>query len=145
MRGWKIVPRPDTLGSSVTRPSIYYSVLVIEDDAATREAIALALVEARCVVTVVSEGRAALGYLRAGHRVDVILLDLVMAGMDGWAFLEARQRDPDLAAIPVVVVSGHSGRMHHARAAGVAAVLAKPVDPDVMARAIARYARCALS
>jgi CheY-like chemotaxis protein len=59
--------------------------------------------------------------LRSGLRRDVILLDLMMPIMDGWTFREEQSRDPELASIPVVVVTAaHS--------------LHKPID----ARAIVR-------
>jgi CheY-like chemotaxis protein len=39
------------------------------------------------------------------RRPSVVLLDVVMPGMDGWAVLEALRADPDLAAVPVIMVS----------------------------------------
>ena len=51
------------------------------------------------------DGAAALALLRAGAMPDVILLDLVMPGMDGFGFLAARAADPALRDIPVILAT----------------------------------------
>lgn len=51
-----------------------------------------------------SDGQEALEVLQE-HRVDVILLDLVMPNMDGFQFLVQKNRDPALSPIPTIVVS----------------------------------------
>jgi signal transduction histidine kinase/CheY-like chemotaxis protein len=60
--------------------------------------------EQRYRVLEAGDGRQALQILRE-QRPDVILLDLVMPEMDGFAFLEARSQDPALLEIPVIVIS----------------------------------------
>jgi CheY-like chemotaxis protein len=77
-----------------------------------------------------ANGREALDYLRGGGDADVILLDLRMPVMDGWAFRREQREDPGLASIPVVVLSGieadHSGL-------GAAAAFRKPVSfPEIV-------------
>jgi CheY-like chemotaxis protein len=81
------------------------SVLVVDDDEALREAVAEALADEGFTVSCCAHGQDALTVLRSGLRPDVILLDLMMPVMDGWAFREEQSRDPALAAIPVVVVT----------------------------------------
>jgi CheY-like chemotaxis protein len=73
-----------------------------------------------------ANGSEALSYLRAGGRASVILLDLRMPVMDGFAFREAQRGDPALAEIPVVVLSGIEGA--HAEALDAAAAFQKPVS-----------------
>jgi CheY-like chemotaxis protein len=51
-------------------------------------------------------GREALAYLRGGGDASVIVLDLRMPVMDGWTFRIEQRRDPVLADIPIVVLSG---------------------------------------
>lgn len=51
-----------------------------------------------------NSGKQGLTLLRE-HRPDLVLLDLVMPGMTGYAFLELKNRDPDLRAIPVIAIS----------------------------------------
>jgi CheY-like chemotaxis protein len=66
----------------------------------------------------------------------VILLDLMMPVMDGWEYREQQRRDPDLTAIPVVVLSAVA-RSH--RSIDAAEVLAKPFDLDALLAAVRRH------
>ena len=63
---------------------------------------------------------------------DLMLLDLVMPGMDGFAFLEWRKGAPAFSRLPVVVLSGLGDKTQLARAMALGAdsYLAKPADFD---------------
>jgi len=65
----------------------------------------------------VGDGAEALAYLRRAPAPSSIVLDLTMPGMDGWAFLEERNRDRALRSIPVIVLSGLRGVEERVRAA----------------------------
>ena len=69
-------------------------------------------------------GQAALDLLRSGIRPRAILLDLMMPVMDGWAFRREQLRDPQLAHIPVIVLSA----LHHGWVEGIPPTLPKPID-----------------
>jgi CheY-like chemotaxis protein len=58
---------------------------------------------------------------------NLIILDLMMPGMDGWTVLTKLQHKPSLADVPVIILSGASG-LEMAMSLGAAAVLFKPVD-----------------
>jgi len=73
-----------------------------------------------------NNGQEALDYLRNGGSASVILLDLRMPVMDGWAFRKEQKSDPGLAEIPVVVLTGIEGE--HMRDLGAAAAFHKPVS-----------------
>jgi CheY-like chemotaxis protein len=81
------------------------SILVVEDDPALRDTLVWVLNLSGYAAVPATDGRQALDYLRAGLRPSLILLDLHMPGMDGWAFRAEQRRDPALAPIPVIVVS----------------------------------------
>jgi CheY-like chemotaxis protein len=81
-------------------------VLVIDDDAAVRGTIARFLTFEGFAVVQAGNGQEALTYLRTGGLASVILLDLRMPVMDGWAFRREQRLDPLLEKIPVVVLSG---------------------------------------
>jgi CheY-like chemotaxis protein len=68
-------------------------------------------------------------------RPDAILLDILMPDFDGWAVLEALQRDPVTAPIPVVILSIIDEKKR-ALEAGAAGVVAKPVDRAELLRAV---------
>src|SRR5262245_65206359 len=80
-------------------------ILVVEDNSFTRDALLMLLCEKGYEVEGAADGQEALAGLGRGERPCLILLDLAMPRMNGWQFLEERQRDPALAAIPVVVLS----------------------------------------
>jgi CheY-like chemotaxis protein len=116
-------------------------ILVVDDDAAIREALTAVLEDEGYAVRTAANGRDALQLLRAGGpRPALILLDLTMPVMSGGEFREEQRRDPALAQIPVVVLS--ADRSVQAKAAAVQAqgYLAKPVEIDVLLETVSRYA-----
>lgn len=83
------------------------TVLVVDDDDDTVETMREILSEEGHSVLCAKNGREALELARQA-RPDLVLLDLNMPEMDGRAFLDALRRDPVLAEITVVVMSGAS-------------------------------------
>jgi CheY-like chemotaxis protein len=82
------------------------AVLVVEDDAALRDMIAQQFHLAGFAPATAPNGFEALTLLRMGFPAKLILLDLKMPIMDGWTFRAAQRRDPALADIPVIVMTG---------------------------------------
>lgn len=80
-------------------------VLVVDDDDEFRARLRRQLSHAGYVVLDARDGASALHVART-TRPDVITVDLMMPGLDGWGFIERLRADPALARIPVVVVSG---------------------------------------
>lgn len=81
-------------------------VLVVEDDVDTRLALVQILTISGYLVATAGDGAQALDYLvRSGGSACLVLLDLHMPGMDGFAFLRAKDGLPELRDIPVVVYS----------------------------------------
>jgi CheY-like chemotaxis protein len=104
-----------------------HSALVVEDDAVIRSVLVETLVDEGWQVREAIDGETALAELEA-WRPSVIVLDLAMPTMDGWAF-RAEQRRRGLALdVPLVIVS--AGRQTEVRAHELepAAVLLKPFD-----------------
>src|SRR4051794_32625764 len=79
-------------------------VLVVEDDASIRDALAQLLASEGYAVDTSENGARALDRLRSAAAPDVIVLDLRMPVMDGWQFRAEQRRDPDLASIPVIAI-----------------------------------------
>ncbi len=115
------------------------TVLVVEDDYAVQEYLLLVLEEAGYNVALANNGLDALRYLEAHPLPSLILLDLMMPVINGWAFRAAQQREPTLAAIPVVMMSAGTNDEIHAHALGAAAYIAKPMTPDALIATVARY------
>jgi len=82
------------------------TVLVVDDDEETLQLFRrmLASLNGNYRVLRAADGRQALAVARQRHP-DVILLDLIMPEMDGFAFLAAKANDPGLADIPVILLS----------------------------------------
>jgi len=80
-------------------------VLLVEDDEAAREATRRMLDKLGFRAAEATNGREALGWLEANPPPSLILLDLMMPEMDGFAFLEAIKGNPGLCHIPVVVLT----------------------------------------
>lgn len=80
------------------------TVLVIDDDPFTCDRVQRYLSGQGYRVEIAGAGDQGLAMARS-LRPDVITLDVMMPGMDGWAVLEAMKADPELAATPVVMMS----------------------------------------
>ena len=114
------------------------SVLVIEDDPDMRELLRVALTGDGYSVATATNGREALRHLRSTASTCIIVLDLALPVMDGRQFRAAQLRDRSLAWIPVVLLSGDGEAAQHARELGVRSLVRKPVDVDVLRRALRR-------
>jgi CheY-like chemotaxis protein len=111
-------------GQPIERPS----VLIVDDDIDIREVLADMLDAVGFDVATAANGCEALTVVREkGVRPSVILLDLMMPIMDGYAFLEERSLDPALAGIPIAIVTaGH--RVDRARIGDAIPIVAKPFE-----------------
>jgi CheY-like chemotaxis protein len=115
------------------------SVLVVDDDADIRKMLAEILELEGYEAIPAANGREALGRLRAGVRPSLILLDLMMPGMNGWQFRSEQVKDPDLASIPVVVLTGDGQADRKATDVGAVSYLRKPLDVEALLGLIERY------
>jgi CheY-like chemotaxis protein len=105
-----------------------HTILVIDDDADARQALKELLELHEFVVATASDGQDALTQLRGGLSPCIVLLDLRMAGMDGWEFRAEQMRDPELCDLHVCVFSGDPEEEASAAALGIRLFLRKPVD-----------------
>jgi len=76
-------------------------------------------------------------------RPDVITLDVMMPRMDGWSVLNALKSDPQLASIPVVMLTIVSDQ-NRGYVLGAADYVTKPIDRDRLVKILKRY-ECSLS
>ncbi|HEV3164299.1 MAG TPA: ATP-binding protein, partial [Isosphaeraceae bacterium] len=114
-------------------------ILLVEDDARSREALSRLLAHVGYLVQSAADGAEALQAL-VHARPALILLDLMLPGMDGVEVLRRVRELPEVADVPVVLISGDVLGEHHDELGhlGVAETLAKPVDFDALLAVIAR-------
>jgi DNA-binding response OmpR family regulator len=109
------------------------NVFVVEDQQSLRTMLVDALAEAGFTSTGFADASQALAELDQS-RPEVILLDMMMPGMNGFEFLARLRADPALARVPVLILSALGEELQHAidarssDALGIAGILAKPVD-----------------
>ncbi len=118
-------------------------LLVVDDDPGARELISGMLEGFGAQVSVAESGQAALSLLFA-QRPDVLIADLGMPGMDGYALIEqVRALDPDFGGMtPAVAVTAYASPQDRLRAlqAGYQNHVAKPVEAEELAIVIASLA-----
>lgn len=121
-------PAPVNLGATI---------LVVDDDEATRNLLQKLLNKAGYKVVVAVDGASALQLAR-DLQPAVITLDVMMAGMDGWSVLEKLKSDPEVADIPVIMQTimddQEKGFM-----LGAADYLTKPINRDQLVAAVSRF------
>ena len=115
------------------------TVLVVDDDPISRDLIQRALSRQGLHIELAGDGEQALR-LAKQLRPDAITLDVIMPGMDGWAVLSALKADPDLAEIPVILLS-FVGNKSLGFALGASDYLTKPVDGKRLAALLNKYRR----
>ena len=120
-------------------------VLLVEDDAGTRDAMHALLVAHEYTVVCARDGDDALMLVRREPRPCVILLDLMMSGVSGDDFRRSQLTDRTVRDIPVILVSGVHDLAARAQALDITAYLGKPLDMDRLVATIARHCIAALA
>ncbi|TAK76228.1 MAG: response regulator [Dehalococcoidia bacterium] len=113
-------------------------ILVVEDDPALRTLTEAVLDDAGYEPLTASNGAEALEILRE-KQVQLILLDMRMPVMDGWAFAEAYHARPGPHA-PVVVLTAAQDAQKRAKEIQAAGWIAKPFDLDHLVATVGRLA-----
>ncbi len=109
-------------------------VLIVDDDNDLREIVCAVLEDADYDVHGAASGAEALARLTGSQRPQLILLDLMMPVMTGFELRERLLAQPDLASIPVVVMTASRGfDVTPLEAAGV---VYKPLDIDALVTAV---------
>jgi CheY-like chemotaxis protein len=115
------------------------TVLLVEDDQAIHDLIAIVLGFEHIDLAAASSAAAALARLREGLVPCLILLDLRMPGMNGIEFHDQLQRTPEWSRLPVIVFSGDRDAEAIAAQMGAAGCLRKPVELQSLLDVVHRY------
>jgi CheY-like chemotaxis protein len=113
-------------------------VAIVDDDADIRDALRVVLEDNGYSTVEASNGREALEMLRRSQtKPHLLLLDLMMPMMDGWQLRRRLHEDPELARIPIVIMTAHTGVLRAVQPE--TPVLSKPIDLDQLLEAVATY------
>ena len=110
------------------------TVLLVEDDPDTLATVAESLEESGYRTARAANGAEALAMLRSSPLPALILLDLIMPVMGGLKFLEHFDKDPNLARVPIVVLSASGGQAATSRP-----LLSKPVSLTTLLNVVEQY------
>lgn len=114
-------------------------ILVVDDDEAVRITLQRYLESAGFEVLTAASGPAGLQVLRDDQTLRVVLLDLMMPGMDGWRFRREQLRTPELAAVPVIILTGAPlGSLVHEQLQAADYIL-KPVGREHLISVVSNY------
>ena len=113
------------------------TILMIDDDPAERELMDRSLTKSGFHVVAVADGEEG---IRLAKRIRplVITLDVLLPGIDGWEVLRRLKADPELADIPVIMVTIVDNELKRADC-GASSYLIKPVDRDLLVKQIEKY------
>jgi CheY-like chemotaxis protein len=114
-------------------------ILVVDDDDSIRELMTIILESQGYEVETAEDGAEALERVRRGSPPSLVLLDLMMPGMDGIAFLRELRSDDDLSGVPVVVISGDQRATHRLGRMDVQDCMMKPIELDDLLQTVPRF------
>ena len=132
-----LTARPDAAAERATKKPL---ILIVDDSSVVRRQMQRLVEKAGSTVITAENGADALELLLNGvHEPDLIISDIEMPQIDGWAFLEYVKTDENFGHIPVVVMTSLSGDEHRSRAfeLGAADYIVKPFNAKNLERIFA--------
>jgi signal transduction histidine kinase/CheY-like chemotaxis protein/HAMP domain-containing protein len=116
-------------------------VLVVDDDARNVFAITSTLELYGMLVTVAANGRQGIDALLAAGDIDLILMDVMMPGLDGYATMRSIRQMPQFAQLPIIAVTARAmpGDRDKSLTAGASDYVTKPVDTDELLACMERW------
>ena len=112
-----------------------FRILVVDDRKEVLRVMSDLLERQGFFVRTAQNGLDALNRIKSDRYISLVLLDLWMPIMDGYEFLWRKKTDPDIAEIPVVVISATPPTSLE----GVEKVLTKPIDLEQLMETVRRY------
>ncbi len=114
------------------------TILVVDDEASTRELLRIHLSSAGYEVLVAEDAIAA-GYMVLRNPPDLIISDVHMPHMDGFEFIAALKSDKTLPEIPVIFLTTMEEGDHRGKGLGAVGYLTKPVRSDRLLAIVAQF------
>ena len=119
------------------RVTMKQRILIAEDNEDVRSLCTLILEMEGYEVATAVDGQAAYDELLR-HPPDLLITDLSMPRMDGFALIKALRQEARVASIPIILFTAYgTGRLKNLKPLGVDLVLEKPIDPQELSAAVA--------
>lgn len=108
-------------------------ILIVEDDADTREVLALALVMKGFLVSTAEDGSRGLE-MAERLRPDLIIADLCMPNLSGVEMIETLRKQPRFSRVPILVLTAYGSEVviDAIQALGASRAVSKPLDHDIL-------------
>ncbi len=118
-----------------------HHVLLVDDDMRNLFALSKVLRGWGMRVSQAQDGHKALKMLAGEDQPDLILMDIMMPGMDGYATMQSIREQPALASIPIIALTAKAmpGDREKCLQMGAGDYLSKPIDIDKLAAMLARW------
>jgi CheY-like chemotaxis protein len=136
-------PNPDTMLArevALGQPQVQWrddplvgaQILIVDDDIRSAFALTSVLEQHGSTVVYAENGREGIELLGGNENVDLVLMDIVMPEMDGWATISAIRRLPQFANLPIIALTGKARKEDRKKsiACGASDYISKPVDVD---------------
>ncbi|MFZ6731676.1 two-component regulator propeller domain-containing protein [Undibacterium sp. Ji42W] len=116
-------------------------ILLVEDNHINQQIAAELMTEAGMIVDVADNGRIAIDKLNQGNPYDIVLMDLQMPEMDGYAATTIIRSYPEWLDLPIIAMTAHAMNEERQRCldTGMNDHIAKPIDPDSFFATLARW------
>jgi CheY-like chemotaxis protein len=117
------------------------TVLIVDDDFRNIFALTALLERGKLVVVAAESGADALAVLDRRNDIDIVLMDIMMPGMNGYETMSAIRQRPKLAELPIIVVTSKviGGERARCLAAGASGYIPKPVDSAELVRVLSQW------
>jgi CheY-like chemotaxis protein len=121
-------------------------ILIVDDERQNRQLLEVLLEAEGYLLDTAASAEEALAAV-ARQRPDLILLDVMMPGMDGYQVVARLKANPDTVSIPVVMLTALDDRnsRSHGLMAGAAAFLTKPIDRHALREAVMSLLRTSVA
>ena len=115
-------------------------ILLVDDNEINQQVGAELLELAKMVVTIANNGKSAIEQIQAGD-FDLVLMDIQMPIMDGYAATKELRKDPQYAELPIIAMTANALTTDRDKclAAGMNEHIAKPIDPNLLYRTLADW------